>query len=87
MLHSNDSFVKAKDRDTSWHDLAFMKDIYYQGNFNEKAKTQPLRFMVFETYIIGGIGTYVVGEVLSGVIRPETILLSTPGDLKCEVSN
>lgn len=66
-------------------DLGFLKDVHHELDFKEAAKTKPLRFMVFETYIIGGIGTYVTGEVLSGIMRPETVLVSAPGNFDCEV--
>lgn len=85
LLQSTDSYARAKDRDFELLDLSFLKGIHHELEFKEVAKSKPLRFMVFETYIMGGIGTYVTGEVLSGIMRPETTLISTPGNLDCEV--
>jgi len=86
LLHSEDAFVKAKDRDIVWFDLGFLQEVYTFKTFGSAATSRPLRFMVFESYIMGGVGTYVVGEVLSGAIRPETVLLGTPGELRCEIA-
>lgn len=66
-------------------DLSFLKGIHHELEYKEVAKTKPLRFLIFETYIMGGVGTYVTGEVLTGILRPETELLATPGNLTCEV--
>lgn len=87
LLHSTDSYVRAKDRDFETLDLGFLKSVHHEMEFKEVAKGKPLRFMVFETYIMGGVGTYITGEVLSGIMRPETILLSTPGGHDCEVTD
>lgn len=52
----------------------------------EVAKVKPLRFMIYESYIMGGVGAYVIGEVLTGMLRPESTLTCTPGHFDCEVA-
>lgn len=85
LMHSGDGYAKLKNTNARLFDLQFMKDICFEQDYKLRAKTKPLRFMIFENYILGGVGTYVVGEVLSGIIRPDTVLTSTPGNLDCQV--
>ena len=85
LLNSTDNYVKAVDRDTSMHDLSYFKDIVSAGEYKHLAKQKPLRFMVYESYIMGGTGTYLVGEVLSGVMRGDTVLAATPQGLEAEI--
>ena len=85
LLDSKDNYARTKDREFEILDLSFLKDIHHELEYKEVAKTKPLRFLVFETYIMGGVGTYATGEVLTGVMRPETELVSTPGSHTCEV--
>lgn len=86
LLDSKDSYARSKDKDFEMLSLDFLKSVHHELEYKEVAKSKPLRFLIFETYIIGGVGTYVTGEVLSGILRPETELLLTPGDLNSEIA-
>jgi translation elongation factor EF-1alpha len=85
MLDSGDAFIKAKDRDVVEFDINFLADVHSESSYLTPAQTKPLRFMIFESYIMGGVGTYVVGEVLSGTLMPESNLVAAPGDIECHV--
>lgn len=87
MISSGDAFVKAKDRDVVEFDIGFLADVHSESSYMKPSETKPLRFMVFESYIMGGVGTYVIGEVLSGCIMPESNLIAMPGNLECHVTN
>lgn len=48
--------------------------------------TKPVRYMIYESYIVGGIGAYVIGDLLSGTLKKGTEVILTPGGLRARVN-
>ncbi len=55
--------------------LDFLKDILNKNDVNKLLITRPARFMIFESYIVGGIGAYALGRVLCGVIKTKQMVV------------
>lgn len=47
--------------------------------------TRPARFMIYESYIVGGVGTYVLGDVLSGILKKDSKVILEPGGIKSDI--
>ena len=41
--------------------------------------------MIYESYIVGGVGAYVLGDVLCGVIKTKEKVILQPGDLESDI--
>lgn len=53
-----------------------------QEDINELLLTRPARFMIYESYIVGGVGTYVLGDTLSGILKKDSRVILEPGGLE-----
>lgn len=41
--------------------------------------------MIYESYIVGGVGTYVLGDVLSGILKKDSKIILEPGELESDI--
>jgi GTPase len=56
--------------------LDFLKNILSKKDIGKLLPKRPARFMIYESYIVGGVGSYVLGDVLCGVINTkENVIL------------
>lgn len=71
-----------------WLDLnEIFCQIQTNKTYDEQLKHKPLRFMVSESYIVGGlVGSYVIGECLSGTMVKNHEIVSPCGKLYSKIN-
>lgn len=65
--------------------LDFLKTILSAKDISKLLPKRPARFMIYESYIVGGLGSYVLGDVLCGIIKTKEDVVLQPGDLKSDI--
>ena len=78
-------FVDLGERHIKPLDLKFLEEVMSSANVNEYLPGKPLRFMVYNSYIVGGIGTYLVGTILSGTLKKGMEIEIFPLGIKSKV--
>ena len=63
----------------------FLKSVLNSSDLVGLLLKRPARFMIQESYIVGGVGAYVLGVVLCGVIKQNEEVVLQPGDLKSSI--
>ena len=49
--------------------MDFLKSVLTSSDVEKLLLKRPARFLIQESYIVGGVGAYVLGTVLCGVIK------------------
>jgi len=49
--------------------LDFFKSVLNSSDVEKLLLKRPARFMIQESYIVGGVGAYVLGTVLCGILK------------------
>ena len=65
--------------------LEFFKTVLTSSDVEKLLLQRPARFLIQESYIVGGVGAYVLGTVLCGIIKHKQDVVLQPGDLKSDI--
>ena len=79
-------FAKKKDRAFVWFPTDWLEEVMGKEDMVKLLMTRPPRFMVYEAYIAGGVGCYVLGDVLAGTIKLKQMVTLHPGELKSDIN-
>ena len=77
--------MKHVDSNFSMFSVKFLKEVMTKEEIKERLPFHPLRFLILDVFIVGGLGSYVVGEVLCGTLKPEYDVITAPKSLESEI--
>ena len=67
-----------KSKEMNWFEGKSLYDAMKSINIPSRLLDQPFRMAVMDSYRIGGVGTVIVGKIVSGRVQPGAVIVKSP---------